>query len=367
MTDLLSRPVPKPGVRSIAPYVPGKAHAAGGETRFKLSSNETPLGPSAAAVEAYREAAAHLELYPDGAATALRQAIADTYGLDAERIICGAGSDEVLQMLTHTFVGPGDETVMSEYGFLVYPIATQAVGATCIVAKDAPGYTVSVDNMLAAVTERTRMVFLANPNNPTGTYIPISEVRRLHAGLPGNVVLVLDAAYCEYVRRNDYEAGIELASEAENVILTRTFSKIHGLAGLRIGWGYGPRAIIEAMNRIRGPFNLSAPAIAAGVAAIRDRAHVASAADHNTRWLSFLTGELEKLGLTVTPSVGNFILVHFPADAAKGADAADLHLQKNGIIVRKVGNYGLPDALRITIGTEEANRAVVAALTDFLA
>lgn len=367
MTDLSSRPVAKPGVRAIAPYVPGKAHAAGGATRFKLSSNETPLGPSPAAVAAYRESAANLELYPDGSATALRTAIAETYGLDAERIICGAGSDEVLQMLTHTFVGPGDETVMTEYGFLVYPIATSAVGATCIVAKDGPGYTASVDNILAAITERTRMVFLANPNNPTGTYIPISEVRRLHAGLPGNVILVLDAAYCEFVRRNDYEAGVELASEAENVVLTRTFSKIHGLAGLRIGWGYGPRAIIEAMNRIRGPFNLSSPAIAAGAAAIRDRAHVAFAADFNARWLPWLTAELEKLGLSVTPSVGNFILVHFPETGARGADAADLALQRNGIIVRKVGNYGLPDALRITVGTEEANRAVVAALAEFLA
>lgn len=367
MTDLSLRPVAKPGVRSIAPYVPGKAHAAGGATRFKLSSNETPLGPSAAAVTAFRDAAAHLELYPDGSATALRAAIGEVYGLDADRIICGAGSDEVLQMLTHTFVGPGDETVMTEYGFLVYPIATKAVGATCIVAKDGPDYTVSVDNVLAAITERTKMVFLANPNNPTGTYIPISEVKRLHAGLPGNVILVLDAAYCEYVRRNDYEAGVELASEYENVVLTRTFSKIHGLAALRIGWGYGPRAIIEAMNRIRGPFNMSAPAIAAGAAAIRDRAHVAMAADFNAQWLPWLSGELAKLGLTVTPSVGNFILVHFPEAGAKGADAADLFLQEKGIVVRKVGNYGLPDALRITIGTEDANRAVLAALTEFLA
>jgi histidinol-phosphate aminotransferase len=266
----------------------------------------------------------------------------------------------------HAYVGTGDETLYPEYGFLMYRIATLANGGVPVVAPERQFHT-DVDALLARVTERTRVVFIANPNNPTGTYIPFEEVRRLHAGLPKSVILVLDAAYSEYVRRNDYESGIELVGQSDNVVMMRTFSKIHGLAALRIGWAYGPAAIIDVLNRIRGPFNVSAPAIAAGIAAIEDKAHIETSIAHNDRWLTWLTNEVSALGLTVTPSVGNFILIHFPQGGAKSAKAADAFLKSRGIIVRAVGAYNLPDALRITIGTEAETRAVAAALAGFMA
>jgi histidinol-phosphate aminotransferase len=224
-----------------------------------------------------------------------------------------------------------------------------------------------IAQILARVTDRTKMVFLANPNNPTGTYVPIDAVRELRAKLPEHVLLVLDAAYAEYVRRNDYEAGIELVATTANTVMTRTFSKIHGLAGLRLGWAYCPEAVADVLNRIRGPFNVSTPALAAGVAAMDDPAHETASAQHNERWLPWLAAEIEKLGLKVTPSVANFVLVHFPADAAKGSSAADAFLKSRAIIVRRVDAYGLPNALRMTVGTEADNRAVVAALADFMA
>ncbi|MBB4303673.1 histidinol-phosphate aminotransferase [Rhodobium orientis] len=359
-----SRPAPRPGVLDIAPYVPGKSKGTG-KTLYKLSSNETPLGPSPAAVAAYTACAEHLELYPDGASTALREAIADVHGLNPDRIVCGAGSDEVLNLLAQAYLCPGDEAIHTEHGFLVYPIATRAAGGVPVVAPE-KDLTADIDAILERVTDRTRIVFLANPNNPTGTYLPFDEIRRLHAGLPGNVILVLDAAYAEFVQKNDYEAGIELVGSAENVVMTRTFSKVYGLAALRVGWVYGPAAIIDAVNRIRGPFNLGAPSIAAGVAAIRDRAFTEAAVEHNARWLPWLTAELEKLGLKVTPSVGNFILIHFPDAPGRTAAEADAYLLSEGIVLRRVDNYGLADALRMTVGSEEANRATVAAIAAFL-
>jgi histidinol-phosphate aminotransferase len=358
-----ARPVPRPGVLDIQAYVPGKSGAAGVAKIYKLSSNETPLGPSPKAVAAAK--AVDLEFYPDGAATKLREAIAAKYGLDPARIVCGAGSDELLNLLTHAYVGPGDEGVFTEHGFLVYRIAILAAGGKPVVVPET-NYTADVDAILAAVTARTKVVFLANPNNPTGTYLPFDEVKRLHAGLPPQVLLVLDAAYAEYVRRNDYASGLELVATAENVVMTRTFSKIYGLAALRLGWMVGPAHIVDAVNRIRGPFNVNAPAIEAGVAAIADDAHVADAVTHNERWLSWVTGELEALGLQVTPSVGNFILIHFPPDAGRTAKDADAFLTKRGLIMRAVGAYGLPNALRMTIGDEEANRLVVTALSEFV-
>ena len=359
-------PIPRPGVLDIAPYVPGKSTATGGKTLHKLSSNETPLGPSPAAIAAFRSAADALERYPDGGATALRDAIATAFGLKPDRIICGAGSDEVLHLIANAFIGPGDEAIYTEHGFLVYPIVIRSMGGTPVVAPE-KDFTADVDAILERVTERTRVVFLANPNNPTGTYLPFREVRRLHAGLPPHVLLVLDAAYAEYVRRNDYESGIELAGSAPNVMMTRTFSKIYGLAGLRLGWGYGPAAVIDALNRIRGPFNLSSAAIAAGVAAIGDAAHTAKAAAHNELWLPKATAALEELGLKVTPSVGNFLLIHFPDEAGKRAPDADAFLLKRGVVLRRMEAYGLPNALRMTIGSEDANAATVAGLADFLA
>ncbi len=359
------RPEPRAGVMEIDAYVPGRSHAPGVAKVIKLSSNETPLGPSPKAVEAYRKAADALELYPDGGATDLREAIGRTYGLDPNRIVCGAGSDELLAVLARAYLKDGDEAIYTTHGFLMYRNVTLSAGATPVIAPE-KDYATDVDAILARVTPKTRMVFLANPNNPTGTYTPIAEVRRLHAALPGNVILLIDAAYAEYVRKNDYEAGIELAGASENVVMTRTFSKIHGLAALRIGWMYGPAAIIDAVNRTRGPFNLGAPSIAAGVAALSDLAHVEQAVAHNSKWLPWVSDELKKLGLEVTPSVGNFILIHFPSKPGKGAKEADAFLVARGIVLRQMVAYKLPNALRMTIGTEEQNKAVVQALSEFL-
>lgn len=359
------RPEPRPGILDIAPYVPGKSAGTGGLTLHKLSSNETPLGPSPAAVEAYRATGAELELYPDGGATELREAIGAAYGINPARIVCGAGSDELLHLLANLYIGPGDEGIYTEYGFLVYPIAIRSFSGVPVVAPEV-NYTANVDSILARVMPRTRIVFLANPNNPTGTYLPFSEVRRLHENLRRDILLVLDAAYAEYVRRNDYESGIELAGSADNVVMTRTFSKIYGLAGVRLGWVYGPEAIIDALNRIRGPFNVSSGAIAAGVAALADRAHRERAALHNEQWLPKVTNALGALGLKVTPSVGNFVLIHFPEAAGRTAADADAFLLARGLVLRRVGAYGLPNALRMTIGSAKANEDVVAALKEFL-
>src|SRR5712671_3205682 len=361
----LKRPQPRPGVLDIDPYVPGKSSAPGVARVFKLSSNETPHGPSPKAIAAYREVAEHLQDYPDGASTALRQAIRRAFGLDPDRIVCGAGSDDLLNLLADAYLADGDEAIHTTHGFLIYPIATLGAGAKPVVAAE-KNYAADVDAILAKVSERTKVVFLANPNNPTGTYVPFDEVRRLHRALPPHVLLVLDAAYAEYVRRNDYEAGIELVATSQNVVMLRTFSKIHGLAALRLGWMYGPEHIVEVINRIRGPFNVNTAAVAAGIAAIEDTAHQERSREHNTRWLAWLTEEIGKFGLEVTPSAANFVLIHFPAAKGKTAQDADRFLTARGLILRQVGAYKLPHALRMTVGSEEANRLAVAALGDFL-
>jgi histidinol-phosphate aminotransferase len=358
-------PQPKPGILEIDAYVPGESKLPDGIKPIKLSSNETPLGPSPKAIAAYKDVVGGLERYPDGSATLLRAAIAARYGLNPARIICGAGSDEILTMLAHAYLGAGDEAIFTEHGFLLYRIIVLANGARPVVAPETNLRT-DIGEILARVSERTKVVFLANPNNPTGTYVSFDEVRALRAQLPSNVLLVLDAAYAEYVKRNDYEAGIELVATTQNTVMTRTFSKIHGLAGLRLGWAYCPEAVADVLNRFRGPFNVSVPAMTAGAAAIADKAHEDAAVAHNEQWMPWLAAEIGKLGLTVTPSVANFILVHFAKGTAQGADAADAFLKARGIIVRKVAGYGLPDCLRITIGTEADNRAVVSALADFL-
>jgi len=359
-------PQPRPGVLDIQAYVPGKSTAPGVAKVFKLSSNETPLGPSPRAIAAYQAIGAHLEDYPDGSASELREGIGRVFGLDPERIVCGAGSDDLLNLLARAYLADGDEAIHTTHGFLVYPIATLGTGARPVVAAET-NFTADVDAILAAVTNKTKIVFLANPNNPTGTYISFDEVKRLHKGLPPQVLLVLDAAYAEYVGRNDYESGIELVATSDNVVMTRTFSKIHGLAALRLGWIFGPAHVIAAVNRIRGPFNVSAPAIAAGVAAIEDSEHQERAREHNARWLAWLTHEIGKLGLQVTPSAANFVLIHFPTIKGRTAKEADAFLTARGLVLRQVGAYHLPNALRMSVGTEEANHLVVAALKDFLA
>jgi histidinol-phosphate aminotransferase len=362
----LERPTPRAGVAAIHAYVPGKSGAPGVAKVYKLSSNETPLGPSPHAIEAYLGVAGHLQDYPDGSATELREAIGRAFGLDPNRIVCGAGSDDLLNLLARAYLADGDEAIHTAHGFLVYPIATLATGATPVVAAET-NYTADVDAILAAVTPRTRIVFLANPNNPTGTYLPSEEINRLHGCLPPRVLLVLDAAYAEYVRRNDYEPGIALATTSENVVMCRTFSKIYGLAALRLGWMYGPAHVVDAVNRVRGPFNVNAPASAAGIAAIGDTAHVERSVAHNETWRAWLTTEIGKLGLDVTPSAANFILIHFPHSKGRTAAEADKVLTAPGVILRQVGAYGLPNALRMSVGSEEANRLAVATLAEFMA
>jgi histidinol-phosphate aminotransferase len=363
--SVLLRPQPRPGVLAIDPYVPGKSTAPGVARVFKLSSNETPLGPSPKAVAAYRAVGEHLEDYPDGASTALRDAIGRAFGLDPARIVCGAGSDDLLNLIADAYLCDGDEAIHTDHAFLVYPIATLGSGAKPIAVPE-KAHTADVDAILAAVSARTKVVFLANPNNPTGTYVPFDEVKRLHRALPPHVLLVLDAAYAEYVRRNDYEAGIELVATSDNVVMCRTFSKIYGLAALRLGWLYGPEHVVDAINRIRGPFNVNAPAIAAGIAAIQDSAHVEAARAHNDKWLAWLLVEIRKLGLEVTPSIANFVLIHFPEIKGRTAEDADAFLTQRGLILRRVKAYKLPHALRMTVGSEEANRLVVAALAEFM-
>jgi histidinol-phosphate aminotransferase len=316
-------------------------------------------------VAAYNAVGKHLEDYPDGAATELRKAIGKAYGLDPARIVCGAGSDDLLNLLARAYLADGDEAIHTTHGFLVYPIATLGTGAKPIVATE-KNHTADVDAILACVTPKTKMVFLANPNNPTGTYVPFDEVKRLHKALPPQVLFVIDAAYAEYVQRNDYESGIELVATSENVVMCRTFSKIHGLAAVRLGWMYGPAHIVDAVNRIRGPFNVNASAIAAGIAAIEDTAHQERSREHNSKWLPWLMEEIGRLGLKVTPSVANFILIHFPEQKGRTAAEADAFLTRRGLIMRQVTGYKLPNALRMSVGTEEANRLVVKALAEFL-
>ncbi len=358
-------PTPKPGVLDIAPYVGGRAPAAGSAEAHKLSSNESALGPSPAALAAFEAARSALHIYPEGSAKILREALGEVHGLNPERIVCGNGSDELLTLLANAYLRPGDEVLFSVHAFLVYRIAALANSAIPIAVPE-KNLRVDVDAMLAAVGPRTRLVYLANPNNPTGTYLSSEEVRRLHAGLPQTTLLVIDAAYAEYVRRNDYDAGIEMVSQFDNVVMTRTFSKIYGLAGLRVGWAFCPASVADVLNRVRGPFNVSVPAQLAAAAALRDRRHVEESIAHNEKWKTWLTDHIRRLGLRVDDSVANFVLIHFPESGVHCAKAADAFLSERGIILRPVTNYGLPHCLRLTIGSEDANRRVVDTLSEFM-
>jgi histidinol-phosphate aminotransferase len=357
-------PLPRPGILDISPYVGGESKAEGAARVIRLASNESALGPSPRAVEAYRALAQELHRYPDGGSVGLREAIARRYGLDARRIVCGTGSDELISLLARAYAGPGDEVIYSRHGFLMYPIAAQSAGALPVAAPERD-LTADVDAILERVTPCTRIVYLANPNNPTGTYLAREAVSRLHAGLPRSTLLVVDAAYAEFVTRNDYEPGIELVERADNVVMLRTFSKIYALAALRVGWAYASTEIVDVLNRVRGVFNVNLPAQAAAVAALEDVASVDRARAHNDRWRPWLERELKALGLEVTPAVANFVLVRFPA-APKDANAAFAFLQSRGILTRKMTAYGLPEHIRISVGLEEEMRAVVAALADFL-
>lgn len=361
----MTSPAPKPGILDIAPYTAGKSAAAPGVRVIKLSSNESPLGPSPKAVEAYRAQIEKLHRYPDPSSTLLRDAIAEVHKLPADRIVCGAGSDELIGLLVHAYAGEGDEVLYSEHGFLMYKIYTQGAGAKPVTAPER-GLKTDVGAILTHAHSRTKIVFVANPNNPTGSYITAADLKRLRTGLPAHTLLVVDAAYAEYAAAlaPDFTDGRALVDSTENTVMLRTFSKAYGLPALRIGWGYFPKEIASVLNRVRGPFNLSSPAIAAGAAAMRDVEWTAKAVAHNTQWLGWLAKELAGLGLRVHPSIGNFLLVEFAeGQAAKAND----YLMSKGLIVREVANYGLPQALRITVGLEEENRALVDALKAFLA
>jgi len=357
MTDR-TRPTPQPGILDIAPYLPGKSGAPGSKT-IKLSANESPLGASPKAIAAFASAAEALEIYPEGSSRLLREALGEVHGVDPARIVCGNGSDDILHLLAQIYLGEGDEAVMNRYGFSVYPIITMATGAHIVMVEETD-YRADVDALLAAVTERTKVIWLANPNNPTGTYLSNAEVRRLHAGLRPDILLVIDSAYAEYVTAADYSVGLDLVAEADNVVMVRTFSKM-GLAAARIGWMVGPDHVVDAMHRIRGPFNVNLPAQLAGAAAARDVEFTEKLRTHNARWREWLTAEIDGNAMRVLPSQANFILVLF-ADAASAATAFET-LMQGGYVVREVGkSYGIENGLRISIGSEEAMRGVAAIL-----
>lgn len=351
---------PQPGILDIALYEGGKAHVAGVANAVKLSSNENPFGPSDKAKDAFQRSVHSLHRYPNTDHASLRQAIGEVHDLDPARIICGAGSDEIITFLCQAYAGPKDEVVFTEHGFLMYRISTMAVGATPVEVAERER-TADVDAILAACNRRTKLVFIANPNNPTGTMISPADMARLAAGIPSQAILVIDGAYAEYV--DGYDGGAALIEQRGNVVMTRTFSKIYGLGGLRIGWGYGPAEIINVLNRIRGPFNLSTSQLDAAEAAVRDRDHVNRCRSENTRLRHWLAEALAALGVPSDTSLANFVLARF-ADASE-AEACDAFLQKQGLIVRRVSGYKLPHCLRITIGDESSCRRVAHAMAQF--
>lgn len=364
-------PSPKPGILEVSLYVGGRAAVPGVAKPIKLSANESPIGPSPKAMAALAAASHDLQLYPDGSARLLREAIGEVHGLNPDRIVAGGeGSGPLLTLLANAYLQPGDEAVLSRHAFLVYEIITRANSATPVIVPERTtnsAIKVDVDAMLAAITPKTRIVYIANPNNPTGSMLNREEMARLHAGIPKDVLLVIDAAYAEYVTAKDYEAGIELVTHNDNVVMTRTFSKLYGLAGLRLGWVYAPAAICDVLNRIRGPFNTSTLQQQVGAAAVRDREHFSASVKHNSQWLPWITAEIRKAGLRVDDSAANFVLIHFPPEGEKTAVKADAFLTQNGIILRGVASYGLPDCLRMTVGTEEENRLAVSRIQQFMA
>ncbi|WP_426038760.1 histidinol-phosphate transaminase [Brevundimonas sp. DC300-4] len=364
MTEI-NAPAPKPGILDIAPYVGGKSSIVGIAEPMKLSSNENALGAGSKAREAYEAAIKNIHIYPDGRATKLRTAVAEHHGLEPERLIFGNGSDEVFALLNQAYLTPGDNIVTGQYGFLAYRISALGCEAQVKLAPE-PGYKAEVDALLAEVDERTRIVYVSNPSNPTGSYNSGEEIRRLHEALPPHIVLVIDEAYAEFVTEADWETAFPLAREAANVVVTRTFSKIHGLGGLRVGFGYAPIGVAEAVDRIRLPFNVSIPGIEAATAALGDEAHQKASREMVQTWRPRLTQAIRGFGFEVLPSAGNFVLILFK-DEKRNAAAASDYLNSRGIIVRPVGGYGIHDGLRITVGTEDQNRAVIDALSEFAA
>ena len=366
MTAKFIRPVPRPRpeILAISPYVGGESRLPGANRTIKLSSNEGPFGAPPGARAAYAALAPKIHLYPDGHAAELRRAIGRRFGLDPEHIVCGAGSDDLIYLLTLAYSGPGTEILMSEHGFSIYPIAARFAGARTVTAPER-NMTADVDALLAKVSPATRILFLANPNNPTGSMVPAEEVARLRDRLPPEVLLVLDAAYAEYVERPDYDPGIGLVGSGENTVMTRTFSKMFGMGGMRLGWAYAPPAVVDVLNRVRAPFNVNAAAQAAGIAALAEPDWMEQSRAHNREWRGRLAAALTASRIKVWPSEGNFLLADFQSESrARRADAA---LRTHGIIVRGTAAYGLPQCLRISIGTAEACEAVAETLAAFMA
>ena len=353
---------PQPGIMEIALYESGQSHVEGVAEIVKLSSNENPHGPSPKAIAAFRASADRLHRYPSTDHASLRRAIGEVHGLDPDRIICGVGSDEIINLLCQAYAGPGDEVLQTEHGFSMYRISALAAGATSVSVPERER-TTDVDALLAGVTERTRLVFIANPNNPTGTMIGGNALARLAAGLPAHVILVLDGAYAEFVE--GYDGGAGLIDTYPNVVMTRTFSKLYGLGGLRIGWGYASREVIDVLNRIRGPFNLSETQLDAAEAAVRDRDYANWCAAENARLRTWLAQALAEAGVPSDTSTANFILARF-ADRAE-AEACDDFLKARGLIVRRVAGYGLPNCLRMTVGDDRACRLLAGAVAAFKA
>ena len=364
MTDNPTEITPQPGIMGISPYVGGASHVEGAAKVIKLSSNENPFGPSPAAIAAYKAAADDLAAYPSPDCADLRAAIGARHDIDPSQILCGNGSDELIALLCMAYAGEGQEVLFPDHSFALYGLAAQANGATPVAAQDT-NLTPDVDHLLAACTDQTRLVFLANPNNPTGTRLNAQEVERLAASLPPKALLVVDAAYAEFVTGDDYDSGQSLVSRRDNVVMTRTFSKIYGLAALRIGWLYGPAHVIDVLNRVRGPFNVNAAAQAAAMAAVNDADYVSWCATKNVELKAKTVTALEALGLPCIPSSANFILTEFGVDAGTGAAAADDFLKSRGIIIRRMDGYGLPSYLRISIGADDECDALIAALTEF--
>ncbi len=350
----------QPGIMQIALYQGGQSKIEGVADVVKLSSNENPFGPSDKAKEAFARCAHQLHRYPSTDHLSLRTAIAEVHGLDAGKIICGVGSDEIITFLCQAYAGPGDEVIHTEHGFSMYRISTLAAGATPVEVPEVDR-TVDVDAILAACTERTKLVFIANPANPTGTFVTGEEITRLADGLPAHTILVLDGAYAEYV--DGFDGGAAMVEARENVVMTRTFSKVYGLGGLRIGWGYGPQAIIEVLNRVRGPFNLSDAQLDTAEAALRDREYLEKCLSENARLRVWLSEALADVGVPSDVSYTNFILARF--QSPDEADACDAYLKQNGLIVRRVAGYKLPDCLRITVGDEASCRRIVHAIRGF--
>ena len=350
----------RPRVAEIDAYVAGESEIPGRSKIYKLSSNENPFGASEAAVAAYKTAAGLLNRYPPSDHSSLKRAIEEVHGLDRASLICGAGSDEILGLLCRAFAGPGCEVVHTAHAFLMYRILAQTSGAEPVEVEE-PERRTDVDAILAAVSDRTRLVFIANPSNPTGAMVSESQLSRLAENLPEQAILVLDGAYAEYA--DDFDGGAELVRRHDNVVMTRTFSKVHGLAALRVGYGFGPASVIGQLEKIRAPFNIAGPSAVAAEAAVRDKRFVKRCSAENSKWRNRLATDLARTGVPTDRSFANFVLARFPGPG--DAAACDAHLRSRGILVRRMDHYKLPNCLRITVGGEDACHAVVAAMTEF--